>query len=96
VEITAVYDFLGFYEKNVIIKDPILSGYGCVVVFNCRERPPVMCKSQVTLCDLQNCNSNCQRKLQLATRAVQNRAAGWDAAGGGISGNLLKTQACVN
>jgi hypothetical protein len=34
VEITAVYDFLGVYDKNVnIIKDPYLNGYGCVVVF---------------------------------------------------------------
>jgi len=33
VEITAGYDFLGFYDKNVTIKDPIINGYGCVVIF---------------------------------------------------------------
>jgi hypothetical protein len=33
VEITAGYDFLGFCGKNITIKDPILNGYGCEVVF---------------------------------------------------------------
>jgi hypothetical protein len=33
METIAEYDFLGFYDKNVIIKDSILNGYGCVVVF---------------------------------------------------------------
>jgi hypothetical protein len=37
-----------------------------------------------------------QRKLQFATRAVQNRAAACVAAGDGICEKLLKTQICVN
>jgi len=53
VEITAGYDFLDFCDKNVIIKDPILNGYGCVLVFNWREWALIVCKSQVTLHDLQ-------------------------------------------
>jgi len=33
VEITAGYDFVGFNDKNITIKEPIINGYGCVVVF---------------------------------------------------------------
>jgi hypothetical protein len=70
VEITAGYDFLVFNDENVIIKDPIPNGYGCVVVFNCFERPPVICKWQVTLRDLQQAGTvtvsgSCDSHLEL-------------------------------
>jgi hypothetical protein len=39
---------------------------------------------------------NINRKLQLATRAVHNRAAAWFAADGGIFENPFKAQVSVN
>jgi len=66
---------------------------------NCHKSPPVNRVSQVTIRDLQIAGKgriSGSSKLQLATRAVHNRAAKWVTAGGGIFENLLQTQACLN
>jgi len=68
-------------------------------VFFCHKLPPVNQTLHVTILDLETAGRGAvsdSYNSQLATRPVQNRAAVWFAAGGGIFENLLKTYACVN
>jgi len=69
---------------------PILDGYGIMGIFNSRTRPRVnrVLRNQLA-CDVLNLVAYRLRKLQRATRAVQNRAAACVAAGGGIFENQL-------
>ena len=89
MDITTGGDFLGLVIKKVhIIMCPNLDGYGVMV--NSRTRPSMnrVLRNQPAG-DVLNFVAYRLRKLQLATRAVHNRAAACVAAGGGIFENQL-------
>jgi hypothetical protein len=71
---------------------PVLNGHGVMNVFVINALVYTARPSRVTR---PWTSWNCQRKFQIATRAVRNPAAAWIAAGGGIFENLLKAQVTV-